>query len=111
MGTFLLTRPLRDVTALENGKYYIQDISTHTPLAGRDRRKSAWPGIYKKFLLTRPLRDVTASVEKLAVSVEFLLTRPLRDVTATELNVQAVKLISTHTPLAGRDRRLYEYSS
>ena len=34
--TFLLTRPLRDVT---NGVYTvtgIDDISTHTPLAGRD---------------------------------------------------------------------------
>ena len=34
---------------------------------------------------------------------KFLLTRPLRDVTLTYGHVCSVLLISTHTPLTGRD--------
>ena len=57
--TFLLTRPLRDVT---------QGIAPYCPRCG--------------FLLTRPLRDVTKySKIRDCVQCEFLLTRPLRDVT------------------------------
>ena len=33
---FLLTRPLRDVTAELVNLYTVDGISTHTPLAGRD---------------------------------------------------------------------------
>ena len=33
---FLLTRPLRDVTTLEELYGIDMNISTHTPLAGRD---------------------------------------------------------------------------
>ena len=33
---FLLTRPLRDVTLGNAHYYYNGDISTHTPLTGRD---------------------------------------------------------------------------
>ena len=56
---FLLTRPLRDVTVISFVMNSTGDISTHTPLAGRD-----WNVLFKtnsntKFLLTRPLRDVT----------------------------------------------------
>ena len=35
--TFLLTRPLRDVTDVSVGNETEETISTHTPLAGRDR--------------------------------------------------------------------------
>ena len=35
---FLLTRPSRDVTVLERPDVYVDAISTHTPLAGRDDR-------------------------------------------------------------------------
>ena len=57
--TFLLTRPLRDVTP-EN--------------------TSAATG--SSFLLTRPLRDVTVFSPMYPSTVTpFLLTRPLRDVT------------------------------
>ena len=35
---------------------------------------------------------------------EFLLTRPLRDVTKVVYFLPTLKCISTHTPLAGRDR-------
>ena len=33
---FLLTRPLRDVTATITAACLVDSISTHTPLAGRD---------------------------------------------------------------------------
>ena len=78
---FLLTRPLRDVTIsawIDNGRY---PISTHTPLAGRDHAPVRSSLMYGTFLLTRPLRDVTAGGETYTL----------------------IQGISTHTPLAGRD--------
>ena len=38
------------------------EISTHTPLAGRDSMAGVIGRRHGKFLLTRPLRDVTFSV-------------------------------------------------
>ena len=80
--TFLLTRPLRDVTMANVGSGEGFKISTHTPLAGRD----CWQELQKKnksgFLLTRPLRDVTERWGYIETQfIKFLLTRPLRDVT------------------------------
>ena len=57
------------------------DISTHTPLAGRDGLMDGRKAVMMLFLLTRPSRDVT---EVLYPDIEFYA-------------------ISTHTPLAGRD--------
>ena len=37
----------------------ILDISTHTPLAGRDRRGKKLQRPTERFLLTRPLRGAT----------------------------------------------------
>ena len=55
------------------------------------------------FLLTRPLRDVTRGCILLSPEWEFLLTRPLRDVTNFKIGGNTYNVISTHTPLAGRD--------
>ena len=79
--SFLLTRPLRDVTQciLESG--YCRTISTHTPLAGRDNMRHFFVQGPIGFLLTRPLRDVTKKKTKHKPLWQFLLTRPLRDVT------------------------------
>ena len=126
-GTFLLTRPLRDVTTAPSLCFHHNTISTHTPLAGRDAgvRSPYMSGL--QFLLTRPLRDVTdfghnENTERFFISTHtplagrdtvilviapvtiFLLTRPLRDVTylTSPLN-RLLQIISTHTPLAGRD--------
>ena len=58
----------------------------------------------EKFLLTRPLRDVTPCSSFLSPELPgFLLTRPLRDVTARTILPDVILMISTHTPLAGRD--------
>ena len=57
---FLLTRPLRDVTGWFVLASLIINISTHTPLAGRDDfRVDSIFWRLREFLLTRPLRDVT----------------------------------------------------
>ena len=57
---FLLTRPLRDVTHRPKEPQQVQQISTHTPLAGRDSCAGSVSFRISGFLLTRPLRDVTA---------------------------------------------------
>ena len=78
---FLLTRPLRDVTFQHRDYKIVDHISTHTPLTGRDMLSSALNSCPKIFLLTRPLRDVTPDEPK----------------------PDEPKPISTHTPLTGRD--------
>ena len=37
------------------------------------------------------------------ICLKFLLTRPSRDVTLTDIDLEIVMEISTHTSLAGRD--------
>ena len=76
MRSFLLTRPLRDVTIF---------------FTACDRRSL--------FLLTRPLRDVTETRQLLKYTIQFLLTRPLRDVTDSSLlpNTNAYNFYS-HAP-------------
>ena len=56
-------------------------ISTHTPLAGRDKAGLQSCGTYSIFQLTRPSRGVTEENMEMADK----------------------EIISTHTPLAGRD--------
>ena len=56
------------------------------------------------FLLTRPSRDVTFLDSDWNMVPLFLLTRPSRDVTRVLSAELERENISTHTPLAGRDR-------
>ena len=65
-----------------------------------------------KFLLTRLLRGVTNGISPSLHHKKFLLTRLLRGVTRQYMADQDVIAISTHTPLARRDRRrLYRVKS
>ncbi len=57
---FLLTRPSRDVTIRKKAGDAPLNISTHTPLAGRDNSLQIALIIWLVFLLTRPSRDVTS---------------------------------------------------
>ena len=57
------------------------EISTHTPLTGRDLPELIYIKVGFQFLLTRPLRDVTNVSHPSSAHPKFLLTRPLRDVT------------------------------
>ena len=144
---FLLTRPLRGATYTAKNHQRFVRISTHTPLAGRDKVRSLiflifvisthtplagrdaltgrqchsvqdfyshapcgarlpQPSIYDlffSFLLTRPLRGATLPNSRFALPVLFLLTRPLRGATIATQKSAWLQVISTHTPLAGRD--------
>ena len=78
-------------------------ISTHAPLAGRDRRYSAYKRTPQGFQPTRPLRGATLLCFGAVVLRIFQPTRPLRGATpAPEQPAQNIT-ISTHAPLAGRD--------
>ena len=102
---FLLTRPLRDVTALVQGLIGSVEFLLTRPLRDVTTFKYQAPCLLR-FLLTRPLRDVTPWEYLTSGSLVFLLTRPLRDVTIAVHTVIIGVEISTHTPLAGRDQNL-----
>ena len=76
-------------------------ISTHTPLAGRDRLVCAWYYADWAFQLTRPLRGATQPLYKLVRSDVFQLTRPLRGATAQALNNATFAAFQLTRPLRG----------
>ena len=78
---FLLTRPSRDVTFFRSLPFSAITISTHTPLAGRDR----------------------LFVTCLSSSNIISTHTPLAGRDAGEVYRREASKISTHTPLAGRD--------
>ena len=104
-------------------------ISTHAPLARRDhlrkQSKHARHDFYSRascearlpttvaspfgvsFLLTRLLRGATTIPAALLKFYLFLLTRLLRGATTHYLSPHFQQPISTHTPLARRDEKLY----
>ena len=109
------------------------EISTHTPLAGRDVHSWDYSWGCSRFLLTRPLRGATCThIQAVPVNIflltrplrgatitqsylncwilEFLLTRPLRGATTKKRITKSQTWISTHTPLAGRDVHSWDYS-
>ena len=61
------------------------------------------------FLLTRPSRGATANRQAAAVMREFLLTRPSRGATSFAIRICDRHGVSTHTPLAGRDRIMLRF--
>ena len=83
--TFLLTRPLRDVTWLEDTDPEYINISTHTPLAGRD--------------LIRETKDSQCG--------DFYSHAPCGTWRRKHSGISRRISISTHTPLAGRDKTLH----
>ena len=79
------------------------EISTHTPLAGRDRdsiKQDRDSGISTHTPLAG--RDPNFPSGSSGFP-RFLLTRPSRDVTNGPYTIWDHDPISTHTPLAGRD--------
>ena len=80
-------------------------ISTHAPLAGRDRNHSFITRAYALFQPTRPLRGATLLIEHgLLANIGISTHAPLagRD-TGTRAYRGYAWVISTHAPLAGRD--------
>ena len=101
-------------------------ISTHAPLAGRDRSPTLATGSSRIFQPTRPLRGATTRhIQRFARTLYFnprapcgarrslgwvisstsifQPTRPLRGATKFRGSTIQIKSISTHAPLAGRD--------
>ena len=78
-------------------------ISTHAPLAGRDKGQANTMDALTKFQPTRPLRGATIEKADDMIQYEFQPTRPLRGATARFAEPRALCRISTHAPLAGRD--------
>ena len=125
--TFQPTRPLRGATYAQPGGFAQIPISTHAPLAGRDASDIPTIPTALKFQPTRPLRGATVNAHQIIGGYIFQPTRPLRGATmplprrmsrtpgfqptrplrgATLKNVYQHTMddISTHAPLAGRDR-------
>ena len=84
-------------------KVIYDSISTHTPLAGRDRLMQVHRGAPNIFLLTRPLRDVTSNFIDNGGGDIISTHTPLAGRDFQWDGGRRDALISTHTPLAGRD--------
>ena len=79
-------------------------ISTHAPLAGRDRQGGQVADDGVGFQPTRPLRGATRHRCRRTPTTVFQPTRPLRGATPQPLGCAVLIItISTHAPLAGRD--------
>ena len=78
-------------------------ISTHTPLAGRDRNLLSGPSWMSDFYSHAPRGARRFSTTAPVRITLFLLTRPSRGATPLHSSVSSIHSISTHTPLAGRD--------
>ena len=100
---FLLTRPSRGATYDDQKVYLDFNISTHTPLAGRDQHNITVE-LYENISTHTPLAGRDIRVRMMSnCSFVFLLTRPSRGATNLHTYSFGNTEISTHTPLAGRD--------
>ena len=81
-----------------------ENISTHAPLAGRDQEGKQAYGSNEQFQPTRPLRGATLWALRHGAVELFQPTRPLRGATNLRRATAPDKDISTHAPLAGRDK-------
>ena len=78
-------------------------ISTHTPLARRDRFMMNISTRIVAFLLTRLLRGVTGVPEDCVSGFEISTHTPLARRDPGQQDMLGLAGISTHTPLARRD--------
>ena len=100
---FLLTRPSRGATQAQAFNALEAQISTHTPLAGRD-----WSVYWLSFEAFNFYSHAPRGARRMSrinvlILLKFLLTRPSRGATYFNYNMWYYIIISTHTPLAGRD--------
>ena len=103
---FQPTRPLRGATQGHQNGQVCHEISTHAPLAGRDRTVLGTTLPRCEFQPTRPLRGATQYGKPVPAGQRFQPTRPLRGATYPLRGASGLWSISTHAPLAGRDKRL-----
>ena len=103
-GRFQPTRPLRGATWVSAGmELRPTNFNPRAPCGARQLSPSMLALTFG-FQPTRPLRGATLIWMVCAVAPIFQPTRPLRGATATDETGQHYVLISTHAPLAGRDR-------
>ena len=117
---------MRGATAQPSQQQPSHAFQLTRPLRGATNMGDIIGDLNKRFQLTRPLRGATAQLVNPAgiknfnshapcgarlvyvgtapVNLVFQLTRPLRGATGTKLQTFSANLISTHTPLAGRDQ-------
>ena len=81
----------------------VDGISTHTPLAGRDKLDDIALIAANNFYSHAPCGARRSQQIASRKVLEFLLTRPLRGATVRGQPTKKGSEISTHTPLAGRD--------
>ncbi len=78
---------------------------SHTPCGVQHEAASSGAGA-SQFLLTHPLRGATEKSIQAGVPKPFLLTHPLRGATAGIIPATPERKISTHTPLAGCNKKM-----
>ena len=123
--TFLLTRPMRGATLTEtknNGKNW--NFYSHAPCGARRKNQGRYV-LYVNFYSHAPCGARRVEARAIArinnfyshapcgarraasfanqYSGKFLLTRPMRGATVESAKIDGEKIISTHTPHAGRD--------
>ena len=102
---FQPTRPLRGATRHRRPEPVHGGISTHAPLAGRDPSARIVLRRHWNFNPRAPCGARPRSTRSSATPSLFQPTRPLRGATGSGLGRQGrLTPISTHAPLAGRDR-------
>ena len=100
---FQPTRPLRGATFVFLHDVRCIDISTHAPLAGRDRKDVDFSAYEALFQPTRPLRGATPLTRRQYQLLSISTHAPLAGRDARNTVTDGGSYISTHAPLAGRD--------
>ena len=99
---FQLTRPSRGATTTTAAGLRSHGFQLTRPSRGATG-DSSYCFRLKQFQLTRPSRGATFPPCKTDTTTKFQLTRPSRGATPSIGYYFAFRIISTHTPLAGRD--------
>ena len=83
---------------------YVESISTHASLAGRDEIGCSFAKSASEFQPTRPLRDATRNVPPISgTTIDFNPRVPCGTRRGTSRQSPEPQSISTHASLAGRD--------
>ena len=103
---FLLTRPSRGATNIPQYNFHYDDISTHTPLAGRDINERSTKNSNWRFLLTRPSRGATPpQLSQYSMHLDFYSHAP-RGARRIERNLFTEKsYFYSHAPRGARHLR------
>ena len=101
---FQPTRPLRGATNVSSPVIYSMSISTHAPLAGRDHASHRLQPVGLDFNPRAPCGARQNNPPNPKGHGGFQPTRPLRGATFLHFATTFRDIISTHAPLAGRDR-------